>query len=315
MDKIKKILNIIGKIITIVSIIFIIKVALTLEIDFSIISNRVQFGIVAVAGTILMCISVYIFALGWNRILTVFSHQTVDYKETVVIYAKANMGKYLPGNVMHYVERNLFAASLGLEQKSVTLSTITEIVGQVCVCAIAALLFEGNQVITILKQLLSMKYIIVFIALLLIMAIALVVFRKKIISIVKGIEWKKFLKAFLQVLPIYFVLVSGGGVVMVAMFWGMVPEVISTGMIANIIAAYTVAWVIGFVVPGAPGGIGVREFVLLVLLNGVIPENVVLTGILLQRLVSILGDGLAYLISFIIKRLEINKVKKWGKTR
>lgn len=306
MDKLKKALNIIGKIITVVSIIFIIKVAFTLEIDFSIITNKLQFGIVAAVGMVLMCVSVYMLALGWNRILTVFSHQTVDYKATVTIYAKANMGKYLPGNVMHYVERNLFAGNLGLNQKAVTLSTITEIVGQVCVCAIAALLFEGNQVFAILKQLLSIKYIIIILILLVLLMIVLLAFRKKIVAVVKEIEWKMLLKAFLQVLPIYFVFVIIGGVVMVAMFWGMAPETINAGIIANMIAAYTVAWVIGFVVPGAPGGIGVREFVLLFLLAGMMPENVILTGILLHRLVSILGDGLAYLISILLKRVITN---------
>jgi glycosyltransferase 2 family protein len=64
------------------------------------------------------------------------------------------------------------------------------------------------------------------------------------------------------------------------------------------LAAFSIAWVLGLVVPGAPGGIGVFEATALALLRGQLPVGVILGVVALYRVISILaeviGAGLAY---------------------
>jgi len=57
-----------------------------------------------------------------------------------------------------------------------------------------------------------------------------------------------------------------------------------------IAAAYLVSWIVGFVVPGAPGGIGVREAVFLYLVAGTVAAPTALALALLARLMTTLGD-------------------------
>ena len=52
----------------------------------------------------------------------------------------------------------------------------------------------------------------------------------------------------------------------------------------------------GFVTIGAPGGIGVRESVLLMLLSGTLGEGHVLVAALFLRIISILADVSVFLI-------------------
>jgi glycosyltransferase 2 family protein len=62
-----------------------------------------------------------------------------------------------------------------------------------------------------------------------------------------------------------------------------------------IIGGYAFAWALGFVVPGAPAGLGVREAVLVGTLGGVFPENSVLISAVLFRVITTLGDSLFFL--------------------
>ena len=62
-----------------------------------------------------------------------------------------------------------------------------------------------------------------------------------------------------------------------------------------IVSSYAAAWVCGFVIPGAPGGIGIREAVLSILL-GDITGGILMFMIIVHRLITIIGDFTVYLI-------------------
>ena len=57
-----------------------------------------------------------------------------------------------------------------------------------------------------------------------------------------------------------------------------------------LISAFSLAWVLGLIVPGAPGGIGIFEASAIVLLNGQLPEGIVLGSVACYRLVSTLAE-------------------------
>jgi uncharacterized membrane protein YbhN (UPF0104 family) len=56
------------------------------------------------------------------------------------------------------------------------------------------------------------------------------------------------------------------------------------------------AWIIGLIVPAAPGGLGVFESVILFSLSSHLPEAPLLASLLCYRLVSTVSDILAALI-------------------
>ncbi|MEO1369205.1 MAG: hypothetical protein AAFX50_18660, partial [Acidobacteriota bacterium] len=63
--------------------------------------------------------------------------------------------------------------------------------------------------------------------------------------------------------------------------------------LGEVIAAYAVSWVAGFVVIGAPAGLGVRDFILVLLLAPTLGEPAALAAALAHRWVVTAGDGLA----------------------
>lgn len=67
---------------------------------------------------------------------------------------------------------------------------------------------------------------------------------------------------------------------------------------------FAVAWIAGFITPGAPAGIGVREVVLVAALTPVYGHQTAIGIAAVLRVVTVLGDGLAFLIGLGLGRLE-----------
>ena len=67
---------------------------------------------------------------------------------------------------------------------------------------------------------------------------------------------------------------------------------------------FALAWVLGFIVPGAPGGIGVREVVFTKLFDGTLGEGVAVCLAVVLRVITILGDLLAFGVAYWLERKE-----------
>ncbi|TXK97006.1 hypothetical protein BMR11_10865 [Methylococcaceae bacterium CS5] len=67
--------------------------------------------------------------------------------------------------------------------------------------------------------------------------------------------------------------------------------------ILAIIACFSISWLAGFIAPGAPSGIGIRETILVVSLDKILlTGNGVLIAILF-RLITVAGDVLFFVVA------------------
>lgn len=305
MEQIKKIGKIIGKIISIASIAFIVYAIWKLGFDFDSIHNWPLFLTVSFISVIVKCITVYVSGFAWAGWLSFFAGGKIDKREALCVYAKANIGKYLPGNVMHYVERNLFATNLGISQKKLALSTVLEVLGLLGTALIISILVSAKQLLKSLKLILGDSYAVIICAAILagclIVLITFVLLRKKIAELVQEYTWGKFLKTLLMALIQYAVVLLSLGIIMVFLYLYMGGD-INWRNSSLIVSGYIIAWVLGFIIPGASGGIGVREFLITILLGSVVGTELVLMLSVIHRLITIIGDFLAYLVMLILRR-------------
>lgn len=75
----------------------------------------------------------------------------------------------------------------------------------------------------------------------------------------------------------------------------------------SITLLFSSAWVVGYVVPGAPGGLGVREAMMVVLLSPLTGEAVATGLAVSMRLTTLLGDGLTVLVGVLGRHLQSRK--------
>lgn len=64
------------------------------------------------------------------------------------------------------------------------------------------------------------------------------------------------------------------------------------------------AWTAGYLLPGAPGGLGVREAVSIALLTPILGAGTAVAISITMRLATTLGDGLAFLVGLLLQRFE-----------
>ena len=312
----KKYLKYIGNIVSILSIAFIIKAMWTLGFDFSAVTNWPVFILIVIVCVAIKTASVYVSASAWYGWLSFFSGVKDKYKEGVLVYAKANIGKYLPGNVMHYVERNLFADKLGISQKKLAASSLFEVLSLVGSALLIALLVSFSQLQEALLEIFGEGYVKIVIGAI---AIGLVCFmalcfllRKRLLVVLKEYTFSDFIKSLVCNMLLYGLSLVMLGVVMVILYcyMGGSFQIKSAELI---ISGYIIAWVLGFIVPGAPGGIGVRELVVTLLLGSIVGQGMIVTLSITHRLITVIGDFCAYLIMLVIRR-EM-KSENAGKTQ
>lgn len=301
---IKKMGKAIGKIISLLSILFIAYAIYKLGFDFDSIPNWPVFFIVSCFGVLIKCVTVFIMATAWSGWLELFSKHKIDKKAALQAYVKANLGKYLPGNMMHYVERNMFAANLGVSQKKLAVGSIIEVLGLTSIAFIMALLVSFQYVVIAYTQIFGKDHIIPIIIMLLVVVLVSGVlwkFRTRIKNFIVDCGVYDFLITLLVAILRYAIVLAALGFIMVVLY-GYMGGKLDWHNAMLIISGYIIAWVFGFLVPGASGGIGVRELITTVLLGPIIGMELILTLSVIHRLITIIGDFLSYILVIIYRK-------------
>ena len=85
----------------------------------------------------------------------------------------------------------------------------------------------------------------------------------------------------------------------------------TTGLFFECVSIYIVSWLIGFITPGASGGLGIREGTFIAIaafLHLDIAAEIIIFSVLLVRFINIIIDIAMYLSTFVLKN-NINKLK------
>jgi len=87
----------------------------------------------------------------------------------------------------------------------------------------------------------------------------------------------------------------GAGLSVISGALGLSPHI----GLAEATAAFALSWMLGFLAPGAPAGLGVREGIMLALLSGSAPQEGVVMFVLFSRLATMVGDAACFTIGWL----------------
>lgn len=306
LSQMKKYMKLVGNVVSALSILFVLSVFVRTDFHFSKVLNWKKFLLACILGIGIKTVTVFLSGSAWAAWLSFFASKRCSRKEALRVYAKANLGKYMPGNVMHYVERNLFAGKLAMSQKKVAASSICEVATLVFTAFLMGIVFAYPAIKNVVAgQAVLEKGLIlgcVVVGILILAVAVFVLFNRNKCGQDRPFVWKKcgncklFVWTLLRCMLLYVAVLTGLGIIFVLLYCyqGGQP---SLGQAFSMIASYTAAWVVGFVVPGAPGGIGVRELALITLLENSIGRDVVVTLGVWHRLITVIGDLMAYVVA------------------
>lgn len=239
----------------------------------------------------------------WSLILRYLQH-LVNWLWAIQTYLITNIAKYLPGNVWHFYGRAIAATKQGISLETATVSVLLEPLLMAASALLVALL-SSHQIVA------RFGYWGLFAQCLGLLAVLLALHPKVLNPVTNllhklkqkakgsgservpvrlenypftpllgelgflGLRATGFLLTFLAISPIE---------------WTQIPLLVSV---------FSLSWLLGLVVPGAPGGIGVFEATAIALLGNTTSPGILFSIVALYRLISVLaeaiGAGLAWL--------------------
>jgi len=239
----------------------------------------------AIAGLCLLYgTSLLLLALAWSLVLGFAGAQPPSRVHAMRAYTTAQLAKYVPGNVFHLVGRHMMHRSVGMPDKELALAVLIEVLLMLA----GALTVVGGALCLDMPEALRPWSTPVLSGLAVLVLAALAVARR----LGKGPS-APMLAAFLACC-VFFAVMGAIIACIVALLGGALSW--------NAGAAGVAAWIAGFVTPGAPGGLGVREAAMVLLGAASAPAQVLLLAAALFRLVTFCGDLVCFVLGSLLFR-------------
>ena len=254
-----------------------------------------------VLAAMLFLVAALLSVTGWRALLQALAHGPLPLRPLLQVFCTTQIAKYLPGNIGHHLGRvALVRTRLGVPAMTTTLSILQEgalvvasalLVGTACFFIAPPALPTFGNVPT--QWLLVAMLVAGFGTLAVINATRGRLHARAHGAVAWMLRAAPAWPAVRGALPPYVAiqLLNGAGVTCIA----AAMTHIGPSEIALLTGAYSLAWMVGFLLPGAPGGLGVRESSFLVLVANAFPPEVAFGIVVLSRVGNIAADALIFL--------------------
>ena len=209
------------------------------------------------------------------------------------LYLITNIFKYIPGNVGHFYARIVSIYQQGVSWKIASFSVLLEpllMAISASVISLLACLLSGCKT-TYNTWLLFIQIVTTLIGLLVIHPFfinKITSFLKK--NVLENIQDDIYLREYPKIIvlgELGFILLRGLGFILTWM--AFIP--ISIFQIPLLLSVFSLAWLLGLVIPGAPSGIGIFEAAIIILLKTEnFPIQIIISTIAIFRLLSIMAE-------------------------
>jgi len=242
----------------------------------------------------------------WFKVTGLYSSK-VSFKESFRVFVVSNFGRFVPGIALHYAARVYLSKKLGLKIKEGVSLVVLE--AYYTLAGAFVLSFTAFPVVLVKIPNSWLITLLFFVALLLIfLTPPQIVFNllKKVSYFRKIIpEFKNFSfnwHIMLLLIPILSFFLNG------LAFWFLSASLheIELSKLIPIIGLFCISWAIGFLTPVAPGGLGVTDLSLALLLGSFYDFSFASFLVLVYRFGLIFSEGIVFL--FVVKLYGFNMV-------
>jgi len=299
--KLKKIISYAGSVLMILSLVFIARRFMAEEDAFRtafgmLTSPWVIIGLFAIAAT--EGLGILAAGLNFRALVRNVSGIVAPRPLALAVYTESNVYKYIPGGVMYVAGRNRLSVEIEeLSHGKVALSTVLEGVTMVIGVITVAVIFAFDHSVTYIQTLDILPVLMLIVGAILVVAAFVAYFMRHKIggglkSLTNNMETINFA-----------VIAKRVGFAIGLMFLYSVTFLMTLTLMGQemtlslgfaIIGLYLLAWLAGFITPGAPSGIGVREVVMILFLGDFVHAGILTAAMVMHRVLTATGDVMAY---------------------
>ncbi|KAE8126925.1 lysylphosphatidylglycerol synthase domain-containing protein [Bifidobacterium tibiigranuli] len=299
-------IKIAGNVLTVLAVGFVIWKLASQHIDYSALLSRqaiVPLLVIVVAQTLIVIAN----GLPWTLLVSAITDTKISFRQTCPVYLKSNLMKYIPGNIFQYVGRNEFAARYDVSHIKIASATIVDVALNVLSGFIISLLFFRSYIFDVVahNRFVAIGAVICAAGLL---ALLVVIYAKR--QWVKGVASRysyllsgRSIVTILECLAYYLCVLFAGGVLFALVVYWLLGEPFQLSSSLILVSAYTLAWLVGFITPGAPAGIGIKEAVMIGAVSATVASPAAITlAMVVTRIIMTIADVLAFLAIPLITR-------------
>ena len=247
-----------------------------------------------------------LLSFSWHIILQ-DSNIKSSYINNATFYHLTQFGKYFPGNFGQYISRAYYAKSLNISVFKMINFIILESYWLLCAAVLILFfidfsLFFDNHLLAVLNKF-SLKVILFLASIYSFYNLyrLIIIFTKKNFSSLNKIfnNQLSIENNFLILTSYFFYFVISALLLML-----FINETLSYNNFTffDFLGIVSFSWIIGFIIPGAPAGLGIREYSLVIMLSTIMPISIAISCSIIYRLLSLFSDVFLFTCSFIFKR-------------
>lgn len=258
----------------------------------------------AALGMVLAFLAITISGAGWVLIVR-GAVPRLRMLDGLIAVGRSGVAKYAPGNVLHYIGRAAGVRAFGVPTSIAVGATFGE-AALVTIAALAiGLLGRARDLDRVLDGApeVTGRLVVTAVALALVGLSATVVFAvsRRVRSVLRPVFDVLHPRSLALAFAAYLVSQLFLGLGLLALVNGLFTTPIEPRAGA-VVSASALAWVVGFLTPGSPGGLGVREAVFVALAGPELGAELALAGIVALRVCTVLADLAAFLAATALGR-------------
>lgn len=267
------------------------------------IAELLSTGGVALSAAFVISVAAFpLAASGWSALLRTTTSIQLPFIKIFWLYSRTSIGKYFPGNIFHFVGRQFFGRKIGLPHRAIAVASIGEIFLVLSTCCLTALLIPTFNFTVMHWSFSQWSLKLVFLiaaALPVCLYLGVRSKPKRLKKFQRSDEFtiEKMARGLVRAYPLYVMYLVSNSLafwVIAACFSG---QWTGAGLVATI-GVYAAAHLASYVAVGAPGGLGVREAILVLGLSSVLPEGAVALAAICHRILTICTDLFYFAWSF-----------------
>ena len=310
----KKIIEILGYLVSFAALYFVYRYVVNIDLEAA--KQKLSYSWIPL---LLLFISIYVvlmgfLATGWRYMLELLHGSPLPKWRIIGIYTKTQIYKYIPSNLMHVIARIYFATKLGPSKANVVQSYFLEIVFMVLIGLIIVLtsVYTGSftlsdELIAKIRDFSGGKVKGFSFGILIFGALAIAFYLVKALKNYKSAFSSENLMRIVKLFLLLLCFFIGMGSVEYFVFSNLLGMDIG---FFYVVSLFTITWLGMFIIPGAPGGIGIREFIVIALLSPIYGPDDPTIGILIFRVITVLGDAILLPIGSIFVPEELSEAKE-----
>lgn len=252
--------------------------------------------------------------LAWAKLIR-STGESLSLKNAIIIFSLSQFAKYIPGNVAQHIGKLTLAKAYKLKIPNIITSMIMEIVLLVATGGLLSGIFFPFISKQYFSEIIGIPPLWSFIVILLcVIASPFLLFwfinNKRPHFLKKKIGKEKILIPHTKVIfecSIYYAL----GFILMGLLTGIITRSILNidgNYYILLTGIYIISWIAGFLMPGAPAGMGIREVILVTVLSLVFTPEEAVGLTVIMRFISVIGDFLIFIAALIMKSISKKSV-------